>query len=167
MSRVRSLALAVLLLTVAVAIHVGSAARYVRVLTVRTEDGQLFEAFPVVPGDSFSLSYVHSIYGAPAEERFLIDEHDRLRLVAINSASQAVLEYYGPGAGDPSIVPSVAVLPVIADRIGQRTLEIAGRRLPLYRFGDGVHLRLQVERWSPWRSRLVWASLRTGAAGRP
>lgn len=165
MSRVRGWLFALVLTTVAVVLAF-SFSKTERYLVVRTDGGALCEAFPLASGDSFALSYVHSMYGEPAEERFTVEEDGRLRLVGVSSPSQAVLEYYGPGARDPGIVPAVAQLLVIADRIGRRTLEVDDRRIPLYLFGDGVHLTLQVERWSPWRARLAAAFLRAKAAGR-
>ena len=137
------------------------------VLVVRTSGGRLCDAFPAEAGDGFSLSYIHSIYGAPAEERFVIQNDDRLKLVSVTSPSRAVLEYYGPAAGDPSLVPPVRTLPLIADRVGRRTLNIAGQQIPLYAFGDGAHLRLQVEHWGVLRAAMGVLLLRVRHAAAP
>lgn len=137
------------------------------VLVVRTSGGRLCDAFPAEAGDGFSLSYIHSIYGAPAEERFVIQNDGRLKLVSVTSPSRAVLEYYGPAAGDPSLVPPVRTLPLIADRVGRRTLNIAGQQIPLYAFGDGAHLRLQVEHWGVLRAAMGVLLLRVRHAAAP
>ncbi len=48
----------------------------------------------VCEGDELIHSYTHSMYLAPVDERFII-ENGRLRLVSVNTPSVAVLEYFG------------------------------------------------------------------------
>lgn len=46
------------------------------------------------PSKKFSLYYIHSIYGEPVVEEFLI-EKDSIILTGIRTKSPAVMEYYG------------------------------------------------------------------------
>lgn len=48
----------------------------------------------IVPGDRFSILYIHSIYKEPVIEEFLIDK-DSIVLIGVKTKSPAVMEYYG------------------------------------------------------------------------
>jgi hypothetical protein len=100
----------------------------------------------------FALAYRHSVYEAPAEERF-VATGDGFVLDSIASPNAAVLDYYeldgqrtrerGWWVLRPDRRARFQTMPLAATRRGQRTLVTGGSRLPLY--GHAVHLRLAVE----------------------
>jgi hypothetical protein len=106
-------------------------------------------------GAPLRLTYVHSIYGAPAAEEFLV-RSDALELVRLRSASVPVLEYYQrPEPIRPSGAEYVidvprerfAVLPILVSALGQRTVHYDGRSWALSRLAaDGESVRLAVDR---------------------
>lgn len=54
---------------------------------------------PVNEGDQFIHSFTHSMYQAPVNEQFII-ENGQLRLLAVMTPSVAVLEYFGLNSQD-------------------------------------------------------------------
>ncbi len=54
---------------------------------------------PVNDGDQFIHSFTHSMYQAPVNETFII-ENGQLRLLAVMTPSVAVLEYFGLDSQD-------------------------------------------------------------------
>jgi Domain of unknown function (DUF1850) len=110
-----------------------------------------------LPADGrFALEYRHSYYGVPARERFEA-AGDGFRMTGVESPSEAVLDYYAiAGAKTPGRWMALAPaeprrfdrLPLIATATGRRTLEVAGRRYPLYARAPR-HLIIEVEdaRW--------------------
>jgi hypothetical protein len=106
-----------------------------------------------LPGDGrFALAYRHSVYRAPAEERFIARDGGFV-LDSIASPNAAVLDYYelegqrtregGWWVLRPEHQARFETMPLAATRRGQRTLVAGGSRLPLY--GHAVQLRLAVE----------------------
>jgi hypothetical protein len=115
------------------------------------EGGVVAEA--ALPRDGrFALTYRHSVYGAPAEERFRAADGGFV-LDSVASPNAAVIEYYelegkvtrerGWWVMRPDRPARFETMPLAATRRGQRTLVAGGERLPLY--GHAVHLRLAVE----------------------
>jgi hypothetical protein len=51
--------------------------------------------FPVNTGDTFSITYQHSIYRQPVVEEFSVGPGGELVLTGVRSESGAVLEYFG------------------------------------------------------------------------
>jgi hypothetical protein len=111
-------------------------------------------AHAALPADGrFALAYRHSVYGAPAEERFRAVGGGFV-LESVASPNAAVIDYYAiEGARTrergwwvvrPDHPARFAAMPLAATRRGQRTLVAGGQRLPLYGDHD-VHLRLAVE----------------------
>ena len=102
---------------------------------------------------AFALTYRHSVYRAPAVERFR-RVGDGFELVAISSPSEAVLDYYeveGTRARrDGWWMLRLArparfeAMPLAATAVGRRTLVAGGKRVPLW--GDGVrHVTIAVK----------------------
>jgi hypothetical protein len=122
-------------------------------VVVRDEGGDVV-AEAALPADGrFALAYRHSVYQAPAEERFRADGQGFV-LDSIASPNQRVLDYYELD-GDRTREGETWVLrpyeparfntmPLAATRRGQRTLVTSSERVPLY--GGPVHLRLVVNR---------------------
>jgi hypothetical protein len=103
-----------------------------------------------LPADGrFALAYRHSVYEAPAEERFRA-RGDGFALESVASPNRRVLEYYeleGRIARDvlvPARPARFTTLALAATERGRRTLVVGGERFPLY--GHGVHLTIGVER---------------------
>jgi hypothetical protein len=106
-----------------------------------------------LPADGhFSLAYRHSVYRAPAVERFRATR-DGFVLESVRSPSAAVIDYYaldgrrtrerGWWVMTPERPARFRTMPLAATRLGRRTLVAGARRLPLY--GGAVHLRIAVE----------------------
>jgi hypothetical protein len=56
---------------------------------------QIYWEKPVSSGSVFSLTHLNSIYEAPVEEAFGVDDRGQIWLKALRTDSAAVLEYYG------------------------------------------------------------------------
>lgn len=56
---------------------------------------QIYWERPVSSSSVFSLSHLNSIYDAPVEEAFRVDDRGVIWLKTIRTACAAVLEYYG------------------------------------------------------------------------
>ena len=121
-------------------------------VVARDADGGVV-AEAALPSDGrFALTYRHSVYRAPAEERFRAVGHGFV-LDSIASPNQQVLDYYeldgkrtregGLWVLHPDRPARFDTMPLAATRRGQRTLVAGEQRLPLY--GHAVHLRLAVE----------------------
>jgi hypothetical protein len=103
----------------------------------------------------FALTYRHSVYRAPAEERFRA-EGDDFVLEAVASPSEAVIDYYAIEGrrtrrhgwwvltlDRPARFHDMALA---ATDVGRRTLVVEGRRYPLWRRdGRARHVRVSVE----------------------
>jgi hypothetical protein len=128
-----------------------------RAVVVRDASGEEVVRAGLPAGGSFALAYRHSVYEAPARERFVPAAPGGFRLRSLGSPSAAVLDYYalaGRRSRDGAwlrLVPAerrrYERLPLIATATGRRTLLVGARRYPLY--GRGArHLTLAVEEGS-------------------
>jgi hypothetical protein len=137
-------ALAVAVLAVPALAHGDDGPRVV----VRDRDGDVVAAAALPADGRFALAFRHSVYRAPAEERFrALDGGFVLERIA--SPSRRVLEYYeleGRFTRD-ALIPAhparFTTMALAATARGRRTLVVGGERIPLYR--HGVHLRIAVE----------------------
>jgi hypothetical protein len=118
-------------------------------VVVRDAGGEVV-AEQALPADGrFALAYRHSVYQAPAQERFRALPGGRFALESIASPSRRVLEYYeaeGRIARDvlvPAHQTRFTTMALAATERGRRTLVVGSERVPLY--GHGVHLRIAVE----------------------
>src|SRR3989304_3772849 len=59
-----------------------------------TDRGTVFR-YPLERGQTFSVTYVHSIYRQPVVEEFSVGPGGELVLTGVRSESGAVLEYFG------------------------------------------------------------------------
>jgi hypothetical protein len=127
-----------------------------REVVVRDDAGRVLVREALPADGRFALEYRHSYYRVPARERFEA-AGDGFRMTGVESPSEAVLDYYAiagaktPGrwmALSPERPERFARLPLIATATGRRTLEVAGRRYPLYARAPR-HLTIEVEdaRW--------------------
>jgi hypothetical protein len=125
-------------------------------VVVADERGRRVASVPLPPSGRFALQYVHSVYRARVTETFAA-AGDGFRLVAVASPSEAVLDYYelegrrraegGWRRLEPAASPRLDRLPLVATELGRRTLVVDGRRLPLFRQGQGpARLVLSVRR---------------------
>lgn len=67
----------------------------VRVLEFANTDNGRVSRLLVGADASFLVTYQHSIYGQPVTEEFALSPDDTIVLTAVQSASGAVLEYFG------------------------------------------------------------------------
>ena len=121
-------------------------------VVARDADGGVV-AEAALPADGrFALTYRHSVYRAPAEERFRAVDGGFV-LDSVASPSARVIDYYeldgrrtregGVWVLHPDRPARFEEMALAATRRGRRTLVAGDRHLPLY--GDAVHLRLAVE----------------------
>lgn len=111
-------------------------------------------------GDSFSITYRHSIYRRPVIEEFTVGRLGELVLIGVRSESEAVLEYFGftdtrtfHAMNRPmrDIVFRVAV-------DGAQVLTIGGRRTSFLRLGDpGDRIMVRMTTVSPAVRGIAWA----------
>jgi hypothetical protein len=124
-----------------------------RVVVVRDSAGEEIVRASLPASGGFVLAYRHSVYGAPARERFAAEDGG-FRLRSLGSPSAAVLDYYAlagrrtRAGGWLRLVPHerrrYERLPLIATAWGRRSLLVGERRFPLY--GRAArHLVLSVE----------------------
>jgi hypothetical protein len=124
-------------------------------VVARDRDGGVV-AQAALPSDGrFALSYRHSVYKAPAVERFRASA-DGFVLESVRSPSAEVIDYYeldgrrtrehGWWVMTPDRPARFGTMALAATRLGRRTLVAGARHVPLYRSdGRAVHLRLAVE----------------------
>ncbi|MDR7416069.1 MAG: DUF1850 domain-containing protein [Armatimonadota bacterium] len=142
-------------------------------LLVQDLDGpEVMGIFPVGPGQTLHLRYRHSLYGGRVWEHFRIGR-EGLVLVAVEAEREAALEYYGlprriryrTGGGIvEGLKLPVGELVVRATSLGERTLVVGGRAIPLAAGREGHRIRLRVV--SLPAVRLVWNRLRDYGKGR-
>jgi hypothetical protein len=136
-----------------------------RALVVRDAvSGRPASIVPIAIGETFAVTYVHSIYRQPALEEFVVRD-EGFALTRIASRSEAVLEYYArsepvqarDGAFELRPQPGLvlSVLPLLASTDGARTLEYLSLRIPLFRHGAHVTLSCEsLPRAAIWMKRL-------------
>ncbi len=126
-------------------------------VVVRDADGRTVSRSSLPNSGDFWIEYVHSYYEAPAAEHFSADPQGGFELIEISSSSEAVLDYYGlegqklADGERTHLVPKETrrfeELPLVGTEIGQRTLVVSDRRVPLFvESGAPVHLTLRVEK---------------------
>ena len=124
-------------------------------IVARDRDGAVVAEAALPASGRFALTYRHSVYGAPAEERFRATG-DGFVLESVASPSAQVIDYYelegrrtrenGWWVMTPARPARFGTMALAATRLGRRTLVAGSRRLPLYRTDDrAAHLRLAVE----------------------
>jgi hypothetical protein len=126
-----------------------------RDVVVRDDGGRVLVKAALPESGQFALEYRHSYYRVPARERFAA-VGSGFRMVGVESPSEAVLDYYAlAGAKTPgrwmALTPArprrFDRLPLIATATGRRTLEVGGKRYPLYATAPR-HLTIDLEeRW--------------------
>jgi len=111
-----------------------------------------------LPGSGrFALEYRHSYYGARARESFRAGQGRDFKVAAIESPSEAVLDYYSIDGrkrasrdGWIALVPATPRryrrLSLIATPTGRRTLAVGDRRFPLFAPSRAAHLTLSIDR---------------------
>jgi len=125
-------------------------------VVARDAGGDAVATLPLPADRHFDLAYRHSVYHAPALERFRAAPGGGLRLEAVSSPSEAVLDYYAldgrRARRDGWWTLRLAhparfeTLPLIATSVGRRTLVAGGTRIPLYAAGGRArHLRIGLE----------------------
>jgi hypothetical protein len=123
-----------------------------RSVVVRDQDGDVLAVARLPASGSFAIEYRHSYYRVPARESFTADGSG-FRMVEVASSSEAVLDYYELAGtkrrgGWMRLIPSrprhFERLPLIATPTGRRTLEVGGRRYPLYDRAPR-HVTIEVE----------------------
>ena len=119
-------------------------------VVVRDAGGDVV-AEAALPADGrFALAYRHSVYEAPAEERFRALEDGRFALESVASPSRRVLEYYelegriARGRLVPAHAARFTTMALAATERGRRTLVVGDDRVPLYG-GHARHLRIELE----------------------
>jgi hypothetical protein len=123
-----------------------------RSVVVREQDGDVLAEARLPASGRFAIEYRHSYYRVPAREEFTADESG-FRMVAVASPNEAVLDYYELAgtkrrSGWMRLTPArprhFERLPLIATPVGRRTLEVGGRRYPLYDRAPR-HVTIEVE----------------------
>ena len=117
--------------------------------------------YPVKTGETFSITYQHSIYRQPVVEEFSVGPGGELALTGVRSESGAVLEYFGFSDSRPfhamnrpmrTIVFRVAVE-------GAQTLTLGGRRISFLSLGDpGDRITLRLADVSPATRGVGWVA---------
>jgi hypothetical protein len=123
-----------------------------RSIVVRDQDGDVLAEASLPASGRFAIAYRHSYYRVPARESFAADVSG-FRMVEVSSPSEAVLDYYELAGTKrrggwmrlrPARPRHFERLPLIATPIGRRTLEVEGRRYPLYA-GAPRHVTIELQ----------------------
>lgn len=103
--------------------------------------------YPVQPGDTFSITYLHSIYRQPVVEEFSVDTGGDLVLTGVRSESGAVLEYFGFSDSRPFHAMNRPMRTIVF-RVamgGAQKLTLGSRRISFLSLGDpGDRITLRV-----------------------
>jgi hypothetical protein len=125
-------------------------------IVARDRDGGVIAQAALPASGRFALTYRHSVYRAPAIERFRATGNGGFELVAVSSPSAAVIDYYGLDGRrtrehgwwvlTPERPARFETMALAGTRLGRRTLVSGSHKLPLYGQDErAVHLRLAVE----------------------
>jgi hypothetical protein len=99
----------------------------VRVLSVG-DSGPLWK---VTAGDTFTLRYIHSMYGAEVRENFRIG-HENFTLYQVDS-SEAALEYFGiEHSGPDNVRRTLQTFTIPGGSVGHHELLLNDRRIQLH-----------------------------------
>jgi hypothetical protein len=113
---------------------------------------------PLASSRRFTLSYIHSIYLAPAAEDFEVGERNEIVLKGVSTQSAAVAQYYGFEDGR-EYYPLHRSMKSFSVRVGMtnpQTVDLAGRKVSLGQLGEpGERLEFRVESLSRAR---IWFS---------
>jgi len=108
---------------------------------------QIFWERPVSSGSVFSLTHLNSIYEAPVEEAFRVDDRGLIWLTALRTDSAAVLEYYGleeVSRGWITLSRFVGRLSLIITPRGEVTLRFENEKIPLSELlPDGTRVEIR------------------------
>ncbi len=121
---------------------------------------QIFWERPVSSGAVFSLTHLNSLYDAPVEEAFGVDDRGQIWLKALRTESAAVLEYYGLEEVSRewiSLSRTLGRISLIITRRGAVTLRLENEEIPLSQLlpdGAKVELRAVPLKSEPACSRL-------------
>ncbi len=94
--------------------------------------------YPVNTGDTFTITYQHSIYRQPVVEEFSVGPGGDLVLTGVRSESGAVLEYFGFSDSRPFHAMNRPMRTIVfrVAMEGAQTLTLGGRRISFLCLGD-------------------------------
>ena len=94
--------------------------------------------YPVNTGDTFTITYQHSIYRQPVDEEFSVGPGGDLVLTGVRSESGAVLEYFGFSDSRPFHAMNRPMRTIVfrVAMEGAQTLTLGGRRISFLCLGD-------------------------------
>ena len=117
--------------------------------------------YPVNTGDTFTITYQHSIYRQPVVEEFSVGSGGELVLTGVRSESGAVLEYFGFSDSRPFHAMN-RPMRVIVFRVameGAQMLTLGGRRISFLGLGDpGDRITLRLADVSIATRGVAWAA---------
>ena len=117
--------------------------------------------YPVNTGDTFTITYQHSIYRQPVVEEFSVGSGGELVLTGVRSESGAVLEYFGFSDSRPFHAMNrpmrTIVFRVAMD--GAQMLTLDGRRISFLGLGDpGDRITVRLDNISLATRGIGWAA---------
>jgi hypothetical protein len=114
---------------------------------VLNDTKQIYWESPVSSGSVFLLSHLNSIFDAPLEEAFRVDDQGLIWLKAIRTASAAVLEYYGLEEVSREWIAlnrPIGRLSLIISPLGEMTFRFENKEIPLSRLlPDGARVEIR------------------------
>jgi hypothetical protein len=115
---------------------------------VLREPKQIYWERPVSNGSVFSLTHLNSIYDAPVEEAFRVDDQGLIWLTALRTDSAAVLEYYGLEEVSREWIAlsrPLGRLSLIISPLGKMTFRFEKEEIPLSQLlPDGARVEIRV-----------------------
>jgi hypothetical protein len=109
---------------------------------------QIYWERPVSNGSVFSLTHLNSIYDAPVEEAFRVDDQGLIWLTALRTDSAAVLEYYGLEEVSREWIAlsrPLGRLSLIISPLGKMTFRFEKEEIPLSQLlPDGARVEIRV-----------------------
>jgi hypothetical protein len=111
------------------------------------DTNQIYWERPISSGSFFSLTHLNSIYDAPVEEAFRVDDRGLIWLKAIRTDCAAVLEYYGLEEVSREWIAlsrPLGRLSLIISSLGKVTLRFENEEIPLSELlPDGVRVEIR------------------------